>query len=354
MDKLLNIPFDVTFTKLDNLEGKFAYNFYKVQLFSVNKKYCLLVRWGEVGTLGNIKRMFYDVQEDGIDSFKQIYSYKTGENWTQMNFFNNQKMLQCFPNIINHYNPGHKRCIFKEFLHKLLSSFCSINTDFKSLILKYINSILELENERKFIFENLSTKSLEHGFDILTQLSKLIIGNDNLNSNLKIFDEMIDLSEQFYACVKIFGNEFDQLKPILNIDEIREKSSLIRKLKSIVFSMEFLLLAMNKKMNPWDYLNSSFLWNCQLLLAKNEIDFIKHYFQIFISEIIDENRLNIFKINLNQNHQSHIFNRSASYKRYLLWYHLKNYQFLEFFINGFKNEFHFEPDFQMIINVWNI
>lgn len=84
-DDTSNVPYEVTFTKLDNQPTGYIYNFYKIQLLETGTKVCLLVRWGQVGTVGNIRKIFYDSKEEAINDFRQIFLNKSGNNWSNVN-----------------------------------------------------------------------------------------------------------------------------------------------------------------------------------------------------------------------------------------------------------------------------
>lgn len=62
----------------------------------------------------------------------------------------------------------------------------------------------------------------------------------NKKENFRHSTEIIDLSEEFYSLIKIYGNQFDQLKPIISLKDLHEKWQMVARIKSIVFGKEFL------------------------------------------------------------------------------------------------------------------
>lgn len=162
---------------------------------------------------------------------------------------------------------------------------------------------------------------------------------------------MIDLSEQFYSHIKIYGSHYDQLKPILNMKNIREIIHVVMKLKSVVSAMESLFLSFhsNSNIHQWNSLDSLFRWRCRILTNKEEIDLICSY--LYGPQHADHDCLNHYEF-FKFNHCVD-WNTNKSCKTYLLWCHLKSYEFLSFFFGGFDGQtFLLHSDLPIIMNVY--
>ena len=60
-------------------------------------------------------------------------------------------------------------------------------------------------------------------------------------------NDIIDFSEEFYNLIGIYGKEFDQLNPILSLNDFFEKSKHVNRLKSAIFAKELLFCAQKVK-----------------------------------------------------------------------------------------------------------
>ncbi|KAH9422246.1 hypothetical protein DERP_002543 [Dermatophagoides pteronyssinus] len=296
-DQTSKIPFDVIFTKLDYQNNDdYVYNFYKIQLLSI---------------------------EESIENFKKIFHKKSGEHWNQVNDVYNEKLL---PN-------------YQQQQQQLFT-----DDDFKKLVLKYIKifyrQIENDPNEQKSL-RNLTTKSIDRCLFILNRLSKLIAFN-NLNRSdrnckkdpkLLLLNDMIDLSEQFYSEIKIYGLQYDQLKPILTMDMIKQIIHLVMKLKSSISSIESLSNASGISMEKL------FRWHCKILTNKEELDLIFSYLLNGCPQQQQRNDRRLKDLKIFKFSNSIEWNTmEKSPKTYLLWCHLKNYEFLNFFFNGFDGQ----------------
>lgn len=47
----------------------------------VGDKSALFIRWGQVGTIGNLHKIFYDSKDEAIEDFKKIFLGKSGNKW---------------------------------------------------------------------------------------------------------------------------------------------------------------------------------------------------------------------------------------------------------------------------------
>lgn len=100
-------------------------------------------------------------------------------------------------------------------------------------------------------------------------------------------NEIIDLTEEFYNQIGIYGREFDHLGPILSLTELLEKRKYLHHLKYKIFAKELLFCAQKtKEINPIDYIYDSFCYEIENisnyeneetkftnLFFKNSIDF---------------------------------------------------------------------------------
>lgn len=129
-------------------------------------KHCLAIRWGRVGTKGNVRKIFFNSKEESIENFKKIFHKKSGEHWNQVNDVYNGARE------INTTSDDRLNCKWNldEIFRKIITELSTTATatvhddDFKKLVLKYIKifyrQIENDPNEQKSL-QNLTTKSID-------------------------------------------------------------------------------------------------------------------------------------------------------------------------------------------------
>ncbi|OTF71317.1 hypothetical protein BLA29_004337 [Euroglyphus maynei] len=161
-DQTSRIPFDATFTKFDYQNGDYVYNFYRIQLLSFGSQHCLSIRWGMVGTKGNVSKLFYNSKEESIENFKKIFMKKSGEDWDQFSgVYASRDKTNTVDNTME-FSRWNSEDLIRNFISNSSDSRDNINNDFKKIIIKYIKIFhMEIENDHYHSCMNLNTKSIE-------------------------------------------------------------------------------------------------------------------------------------------------------------------------------------------------
>lgn len=153
----------------------------------------------------------------------------------------------------------------------------------------------------------------------------------NKKENVKYTVDIIDYSEEFYSQIQIYGNQFDQLKPILTLVEFYEKCKYVYTLKHAMFCKELLFCAQNTPdTNPIDYIYDSFVYGFENIInTSGEYHFVQLYLTNSINGV-DIEGLTIFSVNAGCN------STVSSNNSYLLWYNIEDHEFFSIFLNGFQ------------------
>lgn len=346
-DESTNTPYDVTFTKLDNLKSSYIYNFYKIQLFTIGDKSALYIRWGQVGSIGNLHKVFYDSKEEAIADFKKIFSVKSGNEWLSVEQFtpneNKYKMVD---------TKRFKKHIWID-LNVNVENFMELKSNLplklRTLVLTLIKSNIEFMKQfASYEKYNLNSTLLNFCNENLLKIYDVILKQKafktaNKKENVKFFTTLIDLSEEFYSSIQIYGNQFDKLKPIVSLSDFYEKCSKVHVLNHAMFCKELLYCAQNKmNANPIDYIYDSFRFELKSV-EMSEFKFVELYLKSSIEKYQD---LSVYKIVSEES--------SPTDKPHLLWHIVENYEFFSLLVNGFqKKPVRSEIKPQFVTNVSN-
>lgn len=334
-DEIQRMPYDVTFTKLDSQFGKccYNYNFYKMQITSVVNKYILTIRYGRVGTVGNIKKTYYESKQEIIEEFERIFFLKSGNKWCVDQFKLNEDKYR----VVGTHKRNLKLVTFDLDINldQLVTIKSELSIDLRDLIIRWITCEMK-HIETCAEYEMLNSSILDNCCGILEQIyshidKHKIPSNTNKKRSLKYMNDIIDLSEEFYNQIGIYGKEFDSLKPIMNLSEYLEKIRHIHQLKGSIFSKELLYCAQKMKdLNPVDYVYDSFCYELENVPIESEEWKFVH---LYLKNSIEFNfkTITFYRV-------KHYGDQLDSRNSYLLWYRLHSNSIIQTFSKGLQLE----------------
>lgn len=94
MDEATGQPYDVIFTKLSHQNSNYFYNFYKMELTTAGNKFIVSLRFGNVGTFGNVQKKIFDSKVAAIEEFQKIFNEKSTDQWVNIERDENKAQQQ--------------------------------------------------------------------------------------------------------------------------------------------------------------------------------------------------------------------------------------------------------------------
>lgn len=172
---------------------------------------------------------------------------------------------------------------------------------------------------------------------------------------MRCLSNIIDLNEEFYRSIRIFGDHLDRLKPLLEFRDFYKTYEYLHQLKAYIFAKEELAKARmsGTEVNVWNALYDRFSYRIQPIGRESlEMKTVLQYLKWTLGSgyMISS----IFAIRTtpattsgqreegggssssgNGEHESEeANNNNNNEKGYLLWYNVENYQIIDTFING--------------------
>lgn len=387
------MPFDATFTKLDSQKGHYIYNFYKLQIQTIANKCILAIRWGRVGTKGNLKRTFYETKQEAIDEFKRIFFLKSGNQWSSAQSVVDQpSAVAAAAPIANRIDDKYRMVEMKQRHLKLFSLEVDLNADhlitikselsidLRDIIIRWIKGFAKcIDAPRSLLYNNLYSRLLDNcdgkllfspptpyaphlKLPLLTNhlpsplaeiLQKIYphIFNQKMSMHrdrkcsLKYMHNIIDLSEEFYNLIGIYGKEYDQLSPIMSLGDFYEKAKHVHRLKATVFAKELLFCSQKaKEHNPVDYIYDSFCYELENVLIDSEEWKFAHLY-LKSAANFQFKTISFYRV------KTHTEQFESSPNSHLLWYPLEDAFVFQTFAKGLQLEPMNDPNSHLIYKV---
>jgi len=264
------LPFDALLTKVDLEYGIYGlYNFYKMQIVQHKGKDLILLftRWGRIGDIGQYQKTPFASLDEAIKEFKKIFKAKSGNNWESVKQFNavpKKYRLVDFK----------KRVRRKEKQYKIdvENAIKTIESKLPQPLFELMKSLIAVHSakdafrsyggvESSIPFGLLESEILRKAQTILEQIEKLIDERESIKQKdspdfSKVTHEIIDLSEEFYHLIPVYGYQYERLSPLLTANELRDKMELVSNLLHFEYAVELLLAAQLRSVdvNPADYI----------------------------------------------------------------------------------------------------
>ncbi|XP_076308551.1 LOW QUALITY PROTEIN: poly [ADP-ribose] polymerase tankyrase-like [Tachypleus tridentatus] len=331
MDPNQNISFDILMTLVDLSYGSFGlYNFYKMQIIKHKSRdmYVLFTQWGRVGDDGQCQKTPFPSLTEAIQEFQKIFHRKSGNKWDNVKSFTPQPKKYCLVEL-------EKRC-----RHQKNNIKVNLKTEIPSKLPKSLNklmekltdvSVLEQSSKRSLASDRwlgyLSEKVLQKAESLLQEIRQLIQEknessdiNNAQECSAEIIQKIIKLSEEYYFTVPVHGFEYEKLRPLYDVNLLRNQMELINSLQHIELAKELLLAAQLRKneINPKDYIYCCLGSKLQLLEEDSvEAQFILQYIH---NTENDRRRANIQAIYQVQQKDSSDFFQKNTRKHMLLWH----------------------------------
>jgi predicted DNA-binding WGR domain protein len=335
MDTSLDLPFDILLTKVDLEYGIYGlYNFYKMQIIQEKGKDLILLftRWGRIGDIGQYQKTPFATLDEAIKEFKKVFKAKSGNNWENVKQFNavpKKYRLVDLKRRVRRKEKQYKIDVKKaidhiesklpEPLFELMKTLISVNSAKDAF-----RSYGAVESSTPFGLLNCET--LKKSQTILEQIEKLIDERENMKQKdsadfSKVTLEIIDLSEEFYHLIPVYGYQYERLTPLLTAHELRDKMELISNLLHFEFGVELLLAAQYRSLdvNPADYIYRCLGSHLQLL-DRNEEET-----QLILQYIHNTGNKQIVKsiYRINRNGEEDNFIKNSVGNNWLLWHGTK-------------------------------
>lgn len=156
--------------------------------------------------------------------------------------------------------------------------------------------------------------------------------------------EIINLSEDFYSQMVIYGNDFDQQPPITSMTDLLEKTTHVHRLRGLFYGRELAHLASQvEERNPVDYLYDSFRFELQRLRLGTR--------DMLLLELFLRNSFP-FKYFLTAAHQViPKFEFETTKHSHLLWYSLDHPHIFQTMVKGIQPEPISYPNSHVILQV---
>ncbi|CAG2105984.1 unnamed protein product [Medioppia subpectinata] len=277
----------------------------------------LFTRWGRVGDTGQYQKTPFATVDEAADEFRKIFRAKTGNHW-QTGFAAQPKKYRLVElqkrrrrrareykfdslskAIVDKRGDGQEESVEAKLpapLQKLMKTLIRVHTGGDS----YRSLATGRESAHHKPFGGLlSDESLTKAEDVLTRMEALVVQRDGIKDQqhsddyLRVTGELVDLSEQFYHLIPVFGYQYEKLKPLFTRQELRDKQELYEKLKPLFtrqelrdkqelvhnlihfeFASELLLAAQCRlpDVHPCDYVYKALGCHLQLLEAQADDD----------------------------------------------------------------------------------
>ena len=305
----------------------------------------LFTHWGRIGDIGQYQKTPFASIEEATKEFKKVFKAKTGNNWESVKQFNGvpkKYRLVDLPRRIKQ-----KRRQYKVDVESALKS---TESKLPTPLFHLIKDLVAVHSAKDALrwygngesltpFGLLKKETLLRGETILNEIQKLIEEKENIkqkdsNDFSKVMNEMIDLSEQFYHLIPLFGNQFESLTPLLSRQQLRDKMELISNLMHFEFAFELLLGAQLRaqEVNPTDYIYSCLNTHLHLMdRNEEESQLILQYIHNTGHKAVVKS---IFKIN--RNGEEEAFNGKNLGNNWLLWHGTKVSNVLSILANGLQ------------------
>ena len=305
----------------------------------------LFTRWGRIGDVGQYQKTPFASIEEATKEFKKIFKAKTGNNWESVKQFNGVPKKYRLVELQRRVKQ--KRTQYKVDIE---SAVKSIESKLPTPLFKLFKALISVHSAKDALrsygngesftpFGLLRKETLLRGETILNQIQKLIEEKENIkqkdsNDYSKVTLEIIDLSEEFYHLIPLFGYQFERLSPLLSGKEVREKLELISNLIHFEFAFELLLGAQLRaqEVNPTDYIYSCL--NTRLhLLDRNEEES-----QLILQYIHNTGQRAVIKsiFKISRNGEEETFNDNNLSNNWLLWHGTKVCNVLSILANGLQ------------------
>ncbi|KAH9523062.1 hypothetical protein Btru_065649 [Bulinus truncatus] len=277
-----NIPYDVTLSKVDVTQGVWGmYNFYKMQIIHQTAKniYILFTRWGRIGDRGQYQHTPFQTLQEAAKEFCKIFRSKTGNDWNNLNKFQNQpKKYRLMPKPEKVHKQHKVECTLdSNVLSKLPEPITDLLTEMSSVNMLE-SSVKEIGLNEDFMpFGRMKRETLLEARRILTDISELIEKVTKLRNHLTPdvhveyqtnCEEIAKLTNEYYHLIPIYGFENDTIQPISEKKMLREHTKLLADLMDLQVASNILLGANLRKaeINPLDYIYGSLDCRIQPLL----------------------------------------------------------------------------------------
>ncbi|KAI8784708.1 poly [ADP-ribose] polymerase tankyrase [Biomphalaria glabrata] len=280
-----NIPYDVTLSKVDVTQGVWGmYNFYKMQIIHQTAKnvYILFNRWGRIGDRGQYQHTPYQTLQEAAKEFCKIFRSKTGNDWNNLNKFQNQpKKYRLMP------KPEKLHKQHKVELNLESSLPCKLSEPIADLVTE-MSSVAMLQasiediglNETFMPFGRMKRETLLEARRILTDISELIDKVIKLRNHLTQdvhaeyqanCEEIVKLTNEYYHLIPIYGFENETIQPISEKKMLREHTKLLANLMDLQVASNILLGAnlRQAEINPLDYIYGSLDCRIQPMLEED-------------------------------------------------------------------------------------
>ena len=305
----------------------------------------LFTRWGRIGDIGQYQKTPFASIEEAIREFKKIFKAKTANNWESV------KQFTAVPKKYRLIDLQ-RRVKQKQRQYKVdvKSAIKSIESKLPAPIFELMKSLISVHSAEDALrsygnaeaftpFGVLKSETLMKAENILSQIEKLIEEKESIkqkdsNDYSKVTLDIIDLSEEFYHLIPLFGYQFERLSPLLSREDLRDKMELIFNLIHFEFAFELLLGAQFRaqEVNPADYMYRCLNSHLQLLERnEEESQLILQYIHNTGHKPIVKN---IFRVN--RNGEENTFNAKNVGNNWLLWHGTKVTNVLSILANGLQ------------------
>lgn len=245
-------------------------------------KVLLFTRWGRIGEVGKYQKTPFATLDKAIKEFKKTFKSKTGNNWNAVKEF---KAVPKKYRLVDQQRRVRRKQ--RQYKVDIGTAIKTVESKLPTPLFELIKSLVgfhtaedalrSYSSDKSFTpFSLLKTETLLKAESILTDIEKLIKDKESItqkdsNDYSKVTHEIIDLSEEFYHLVPLFGYQYEKLSPLFTPEELRDKQELIFNLLHFEYAFELLLAAQlrSQDVNPIDYIYRCLGSHLQLL-DKNE------------------------------------------------------------------------------------
>ena len=346
--------YQVLLNKVDVSAGAWGlYNFYRMQIWKDNTKdlYVLFTNWGRIESYssGQFQNTPYSKPEDAVVEFKKIFKSKTGNDWENVEKFQNQakkyrlvkvdlteriKKPEVKLNLKTHL-PLQVPLPLAHLLHdmsdfNMLRQAFSHEIDIDSSCIPFGRIDRTVVEKAKELLEKIKSKVEKREKIEATKYTK---ANTNFDELGRITEELCEMSSEYYHLVPKEELEYEKLSPIDSLDTLREEMQRMNYILEFEFSEALLLGAMYRRTetHPLDYIYAGLGAKIQLLEESSiESQLLMKY--MYKSRGAAQVRVqSIFSID-SHNYRSNITPTSTS--RVLLWHGTKRANLASILRNG--------------------
>lgn len=287
LDPVQDTLFDCVLTNVDLSYGMYGlYNFYKMQVVKQPRGKQLVVlftQWGRVGTEGQYQKTPFPSEEEAIKEFKKIFKAKSGNNWDdgKNNFKPIPKRYRLVHKDIKAKRPAELTVDFEKLEESEKSNPSKLNAEVYKIIRSFtMVHKMEMSSNHYQSYRNvqtslevskslpiISTEALHKANEVLNRIKVILAEKQQMQYNhstenyteeqrLKIFEQLIAASEEFYALVPVYGFASEALQPIFELSNLHERQEEIYSLIHLGFAKELILAAeySSPTTNPIEYI----------------------------------------------------------------------------------------------------